>query len=396
MPSSSFPTLRDLRRVTRERAKAEAAEWAAMVGYRDGALTRLRRDATPMRQMLERSAVALQIASETGLSEGQVVHRLAAADRVIEHAPKVWTAFGRGHLDAGRVREISLTIEKLERDGSRQRLDDEAVPYARTHTVAELRRWLRRFVARVEADLANERAETERAKRHVQVEHTDDGMAWLQAYLPSHQAAAIENRLERLAKAHQSSDKADGIKRSHAQRRADLLTHLLTSAPADHLPGTPGLRCDIAVTIDASVLTGAVEGPVEAADGSWQVPADWLLESAFAGEAFWHRMLLDPITADVLAHEYKGYSPPDILRRALKFRSGVCATPGCLVPADRCELDHHVPWPEGPTRGSNLRWRCKPHHAYKGHDITPELLDHLRHSGPGRNLTIELRLDDAA
>ena len=329
MPSSSFPTLRDLRRVTRERAKAEAAEWAAMVGYRDGALTRLRRDATPMRQMLERSAVALQIASETGLSEGQVVHRLAAADRVIEHAPKVWTAFGRGHLDAGRVREISLTIEKLERDDSRQRLDDEAVPYARTHTVAELRRWLRRFVARVEADLANERAETERAKRHVRVEHIDDGMAWLQAYLPSHQAATIENRLERLAKAHQSSDKADGIKRSHAQRRADLLTHLLTSAPADHLPGTPGLRCDIAVTIDASVLTGAVEGPVEAADGSWQVPADWLLESAFAGEAFWHRMLLDPITANVLAHEFAGY------RAAAPVRSSGRAKPARCAPGTR-------------------------------------------------------------
>ncbi len=289
-----------------------------------------------------------------------------------------------------------MTIEKLERDDSRQRLDDEAVPYGRTHTLAELRRWLRRFVARVEADLTHERAETERAKRHVRVEHTDDGMAWLQAYLPSHQAAAIENRLERLAKTHQSTDKAEGLKRSHAQRRTDLLVHLLTSAPADHLPGTPGLRCDIAVTIDAAVLTGATEGAVEAADGSWQVPTDWLLESAFAGEAFWHRMLLDPITANVLAHEYKGYSPPEILRRALTFRSGVCSTPGCLVPADRCELDHHVPWPEGPTRGSNLRWRCKPHHAYKGHGITPALLDHIRRTGPGRALTIELTLDDAA
>ena len=350
MPTSSFPTLRDLRRVRRERAQAEAAEWAAMVGYRDGALARLRRDATPMRQMLERSAVTLQIASEMGLSEGQVVHRLAAADRVVEHGPKVWAAFSRGHLDAARVREISLTIEKLERDDSRQRLDDEAVTYARTHTVAELRRWLRRFVARVEADLSNERAETERAKRHVRIEHTDDGMAWLQAYLPSHHAAAIENRLERLAKTRRSTDKAGG----------------------------------------------AVGGPVEAADGSWQVPADWLLESAFAGEAFWHRMLLDPITADVLAHEYAGCSPPETLRRALKFRSGVCATPGCLVPAERCELDHHIPWPEGPTRGSNLRWRCKPHHAYKGHGITPRLLDHVRDNGPGRHLAIELRLDDAA
>ncbi|WP_229053925.1 HNH endonuclease signature motif containing protein [Aeromicrobium sp. Leaf350] len=368
-------TLRELSQARRERAQAEAREWTAMVTFRDNALTRLRRDASPMRQGLERMAIHLQIARELQMSEGQVVHRLASADRAIEHGPRTWAAFQAGHIDAVRVREISLTIEKLERDDSIQRLDDEAAPYAREHTVTELRRWLRRFVARVEADLFTERANAERAKRHVVVDHTDDGMAWLHAYLPSHHAAAIQKRLQRTATAMKATDKADGIDRTHEQRRADLLTHLLTSAPADELPAAVGLRCDVAVMIDASVLTGAVEGPAEAADGSWQVPTDWLLHSAFAGDAFWHRMLLHPITKDVLAHEYAGYSPPAVLRRALAFRSGTCATPGCLVPADECELDHVIPWPEGRTTGLNLKHRCKRDHARKGHGILLELLD---------------------
>ncbi len=393
MSETCYPTVSDLRRVARERARAEATEWSTMVRFRDGAVAQLSADASPMRRLLERSAVALEIAHATGLSEGQVGGRLAAADRLVEHAPRVWRAFGRGDLDAARAREISLTVDKLERDESRQRLDDEVLPYATAHTVAELRRWLRRFVARVEADLVTERANAEREKRHVQIEHTDDGMAWLHAYLPSHQAAAIENRLERTAKALRAA--TDDDRRTQAQRRADLLAHLLTSATTDEIPPMAALRCDIAVTMSASVLTGAVSGPVEAADGSWQVPTDWLLDSAFAGEAFWHRILVDPITHDVLAHEYIGYSPPDILARAIRFRSGVCVTPGCLVPADTCELDHQIPWPEGPTRGSNLSPRCKRHHAYKGHGIVPHLLDAPAPVGC-HHFAIELSLDRAA
>ncbi|GAA1724845.1 HNH endonuclease signature motif containing protein [Aeromicrobium alkaliterrae] len=377
-------TLRELRAARRERARAEAREWTAMVTFRDNALTRLRRDASPLRRGLERDAIHLQLARELQMSEGQVVDRLAAADRLLEHGPKSWKAFVAGHVDAARAREISVTLARLERDDSRQRLDDEALPYAREHTVPELRRWLRRFVARVEADLFTQRAEAERAQRHVVIDQTDDGMAWLHAYLPAHQAAAIQKRLQRTAKALKASDKAAGIKRTREQRRADLLTHLLTSAVTDDLPATAGLKCDIAVTIDAAVLTGMIEGPAEAADGSWQVPTEWILDSAFAGEAYWHRLLTDPITHDTLAHDYRGYSPPDLLRRAIAFRSGTCATPGCLVPADECELDHRVPWPEGPTRGSNLDPRCKRDHARKGHGILPHLLGLLDEERPER------------
>ncbi|GAA1746190.1 HNH endonuclease signature motif containing protein [Aeromicrobium alkaliterrae] len=374
MPNASR-LAHDLRRATRERARAEAAEWVATVAFRDGAMKRLSPDVTPLRRLTEQSAIPLQIAAETGQSEGQVVNRLACADRAIEHLPQVWGAFGKGDVDAAQVQAISLAVGKLERDDSRQRLDDEALAYARTHTLAELRRWLKRFIARVEADLFAERAEAERAKRHVHIEHLDDGMALLQAYLPSHHAAAIGARLERLAKQPATDDEGQPDRRTRVQRQADLLTHLLTSASADHVPGTPGLRCDIAVTIDAAVLTGAVVGQASAADGSWHVPATWILDSALVGEAFWHRLLVDPITDNTLAHDYRGYSPPDVLRRAVQFRDQVCVTPGCLVPADRCELDHDIPWPAGHTHGTNLRCRCKRHHNIKGHGVVPHLVD---------------------
>ncbi len=38
----------------------------------------------------------------------------------------------------------------------------------------------------------------------------------------------------------------------------------------------------------------------------------------------------------------------------VKAVDGVCRGPGCQVPADRCDVDHLVPWPVGRTHVSNL------------------------------------------
>jgi hypothetical protein len=43
----------------------------------------------------------------------------------------------------------------------------------------------------------------------------------------------------------------------------------------------------------------------------------------------------------------------------------MCQAPGCTVPAGRCDLDHEVPWPHGPTTVRNLRPRHRRHHNHK-------------------------------
>ncbi len=346
--------------LTTQRARAEAAEWAAMLAWRDDEHARIAASGeAPLRQHVERSAVAGEIADATGLSEGQVQQRLSRGALVREHAPHVWTSFAAGWLDSARVVEVASTLERLERPASRTLLDESVVVYAIGHTVAELRSWLRRFVARVEADLAAERAEHARAARHVRVEHTDDAMAWLTAFLPSHQAAAIERRLAR-----ESARPAPGDTRTREQRRADLLAAWATTSDAT----TASPTIDLAVTIEAEVLAGA-HGPAVAADGSWTVPADWLLDTAHADDTFFHRMLIDPLTDDVLAHQYLGRFAPTVLARAITLRDGTCRTPGCLRPAHHCDLDHREPWPAGPTAGHNLQPLCRRHHAHKGHGL---------------------------
>ena len=349
--------LEGLTSLGRERARAEAAELVAMLRLRDAELVRTAGIESPMVRLVERSAIALEIGQAMGLSEGQVTSRLAAAERLRERAPQTWLAFRRGDVDWARSREIASTLLVLQRPESHDRLDDTVVTYAKGHTVAELRAWLRRFVARVEAEEAAARAEAARRQRDVTITHVDDAMAWVNAFIPSHQAAAIDARLRR-------TPRPDGDDRTRGQVRADAFIDLLL---AEDTPASGRARTDIGVVIDADVLVGAEPGPAVSDDGTWTVPAEWVLEHLDPDDTFFHRLLVDPITKDVLAHEYVGRFAPDVLATATSFRDGVCQAPGCLRPARDCDLDHREPHPRGPTKGSNLWALHRRHHAMKSH-----------------------------
>lgn len=363
MATSTASEMRVLTDASVWRARSEAHEIAMMLEYRDDEMARTAHVEPAMLRQTERASIAMSIGEATGLSEGQVHGKLSAADTVRDQSPTTWEAFQAGRIDFGRVREIAATIDKLQRADSIHRLDQRVVAYAAGHTTAELRQWLRRFVNRVEADLATERAGHERQNRHVSVSHTDDSMAWLRAYLPSHEAAAIEDRLRREAR----RDVAGDDDRTIAQREADLLVSWCLGGDTD--PARSLIDANVAVTIDADVLAGAVAGFAESTDGAWAVPAWWMTDVIATGSTFWHRIVTEPVTGDVLSHEYLGRYAPDILDVALQFLHGVCQAPGCMIPAGRCDQDHRVPHPEGPTTAANMGPLCRRHHIFKGHGI---------------------------
>ena len=48
------------------------------------------------------------------------------------------------------------------------------------------------------------------------------------------------------------------------------------------------------------------------------------------------------------------YAPTPAMVEHVCAVDGVCRAPGCQVPAERCDLDHLVPWPRGETRVSKF------------------------------------------
>ena len=72
-------------------------------------------------------------------------------------------------------------------------------------------------------------------------------------------------------------------------------------------------------------------------------------------------------TGNLLDVAELGRFPSRRLAAAVRFRDGVCTNPICHRAARRCDLDHVVPWPDGPTAAWNLDADCRHDHRGKTH-----------------------------
>lgn len=172
-----------------------------------------------------------------------------------------------------------------------------------------------------------------------------------------------------------------GDARTLGQREADLFAAWLLDG---RVAGAP-VEAKIAIMIPEATLTGDSEAPGVSADRRWAIPAADARRLAAQGETpdgaagqgtarhEWyearHSQVHDTTgdEAEILSVVYRGRYAPVRLRDAITFRDGTCQAPGCAVPAQRCDLDHQIPHPEGPTTGSNLWALCRRHHRLKSH-----------------------------
>ncbi|WP_344685257.1 HNH endonuclease signature motif containing protein, partial [Actinocorallia glomerata] len=196
--------------------------------------------------------------------------------------------------------------------------------------------------------------------------------------------------------------------RTLAQLEADLFASWLLSGRVEGAP----VEAKIAVMIPETTLTGHSDDPGISADRNWVIPASDARHLAGDPRTChdWYHATTSPtintdtspdtspgasptppsphqpsptppcpiqpgagdVSPDVLAITYTGRYAPARLRDAIIFRDGVCQAPGCTIPAQRCDLDHRLPYPAGPTSGPNLQALCRRHHRLKSHGLLTE------------------------
>ena len=351
--------------VRRARAIAEFEEWEFVASFHAKRVAEIdRTDDILLSKDLARREVTLELAQALHVTERQVWAMVNEATVVRDRVPAVWSAFRSGEIDGVRVSAIADTAERLETPEACAALEASAPDYASTHTIAELRAWLRRLRARLEPDQVQQ--ETDRAVegRRVSVSHNGDGTSWLNALLPTGVAIAVGDRLRRAARALPPVDPESGEKdrRTREQKQADLVAHWLTSSTGT----STDIRAEIAISIHATDLIGLTNGPGLTLDGE-PVGAEWARELAESEHAVLRRLVLDPV-GQVLDTTVLTYRPPESLRQALRWRDGTCRVAGCRAPADETDLDHAKAYDNGgATSGSNLRCLCRKHHNMKSH-----------------------------
>ncbi len=127
----------------------------------------------------------------------------------------------------------------------------------------------------------------------------------------------------------------------------------------------------IGVVVPLSSLLGADHTAAELADRSGLVPGEVLraiiadaIGSDGGTQVLFTRLLTDD-GGRLLDSTELGRHASARLAEAIKLRAGTCRFPTCSVPAERCDLDHHEPWPSGRTEASNLDPECRRHHRGK-------------------------------
>jgi hypothetical protein len=76
----------------------------------------------------------------------------------------------------------------------------------------------------------------------------------------------------------------------------------------------------------------------------------------------WKRMITDPVTGSLVDYDAKTYRPPAAIANLVRARDRYCVFPSCSIPSNSCDLDHRVPYPQGPTTADNLAPLCRGHH----------------------------------
>lgn len=413
----------ELARREQERTWQTQAAWR-----REGAVVAVPSSAQAEEQALldvaEEAAPALRLPSVTAMG------RVREAITLGEHLPEVLVELEHGAVGVAQARVVialwqdlvedpGLPADRRPAEPAVRRVARELLDRAPDSTAAQLRAVARARRAGLQAGLeAAHRAA--RARRRVWVEPAEDGMAQLCAVLEAPVAAAVLDRLEVLAAAQADAPGHPGdapgscgtaaaassvaassaagspaadlleqlepagvdpshpsVRRSAAQRRADVLADLLLEGePARWPEHLRGIRGQVTVTVPALALLDHAQRHQRSAPGTpWNGCADLggfgpvtvaqIAEIAAAAPS-WARVLTDPVTGVVLDHDRRTYAVPADLRRRLRLRDGTCRFPGCRRRAERCDLDHTLAWEDGGTTAAhNLAHLCRGHHLLK-------------------------------
>jgi hypothetical protein len=78
-------------------------------------------------------------------------------------------------------------------------------------------------------------------------------------------------------------------------------------------------------------------------------------------------VIFEPIARDTCDHRHEEdrYVPSRKLKHLLHARTQACTAPACNAQAVYCDIDHTVPYPDGPTCECNTNPKCRRHHRTK-------------------------------
>ena len=316
---------------------------------------------------------AAELGCALNRSPAAAMHRVALAED-LRRLPATRAALGAGAIDLNTAR---MTVDVLRPLGDADAAAVEATVIGpeqgrvrdgngRVHS--QLRQALRRAAIRVNptAYETQERAAFEtRRMEHYPLGDTNPGMAGLAFTHREDVIAQASDYIRALAKAAIAAD-TPGQARTLDQACADVLADLCTGRTlrtAGTGTGT-GSGPSVHVVVGATTLLDQDDEPGWLA-GHGPISAQTARRIAADPTGTWRRLLTDPATGGLLDYGTTVYEPPKNLTDHIITRDQTCRGLGCRIRAERCDLDHTLRFPDGPTADHNLTCECRRCHIRK-------------------------------
>ena len=326
---------------------------------------------------------AMEVAARLCLTPASGENIVCRSLCLVETLRGTHAALAEGRIDTRRAEVVADELRRHEPEVARQ-VEVDVLGRAERLTASRLRRAIKQSLHRLVPDTMEQHHSDAASERFARFIPATDGMAWLEAYLPANDAAALDTALDAAAAAMKRTGPDDG--RTKAQRRADALSQMgwiaLSTgrlggcACGQRLDGRHRRPVSVQVTVAATTLLGLDELPGQLA-GYGPIPASVARRLAAVGT--WRRLLTDPVSGAVLDYGRTRYEPPQDLVDHVLTRDQTCRGPTCDHAATGCETDHTTAYPAGPTAAGNLGALCKPHHLAKHHTRW-----RVRQPAPGR------------
>jgi hypothetical protein len=311
-------------------------------------------------------AIAAEIGAELGISRGRASSQMSYGKALLQRFPKLSEVFLAGLVDFRVIAAAIYRTDLVRDEAALANIDAQLAGKAPAWNklsrdkISELVDWMV-----IEADPDAIRVAKQRdTDRHIEIEPGQYGMADIWGEVRGTDAAALDAKLNELAATVCPDDP-----RTKTQRRADALTPL--AAGATTMPCTCGSpECPAAGTTDAPTTPVVINVIAEAAtvDGTSEkpgyLPGYGAIPAATVTEMAKTASLRPvPSAKDLVAEP--NYRPSAALTRFIQCRDLTCSFPGCDQPAINCDIDHSVPYPQGPTHPSNNSLKCRIHHLLK-------------------------------
>ncbi len=332
-------------------------------------------------QSLAYGTAVSEIGCALHLAERTAGFLLNDSTSLIEDFPATLAALTRGELDYQRVRTILTQAEGIPARTLPQ-YESAVLERAANQNNPQLAARARRLRETLHPEAFITRKTKAAQDRSLNFRSAQDGMAYLEAFLPAETALAAYNTITEAAKKAQGPNEP----RTLTQLRADLTAEYLlgtlcrhtanddTSGDGNCGPGwkghgkaskrqAPKIKAQIMIMIPLFSLLGITNEAAELG-GYGPIPIETALDLA-KNQPAWYRMLTDPVTNIIAKQDRNLYKIPQRTRQWLQTRDGTCRFPGCTRQARFTEIDHTIPWPQGPSEIENLACLCKRHHKLK-------------------------------